>query len=72
MQLCYLSHLAGGLLTCEAVPDAMLALLADQIGCVADDFTSYATRSTTLREHRAEIEALLGLRASHGSMCGRC
>lgn len=63
VQLCYLRHPGRGLLTGEAVPDAMLALLADQIGCVTDDFTDYATRPTTLREHRAEIEALLGLRA---------
>jgi TnpA family transposase len=39
VQLCYLRHPGRGLLTSEAVPDAMLALLADQIGCVADDFT---------------------------------
>ncbi|MCZ3037941.1 DUF4158 domain-containing protein, partial [Acinetobacter baumannii] len=45
------------------VPDAMLALLADQTGGAAGDFTGYAMRPTTLREHRAEIEALLGLRA---------
>ena len=63
VQLCYLRHPGRRLLTGDAVPAAMLALLADQIGCVADDFTGYATRPTTLREHRAEIEALLGLRA---------
>ena len=63
VQLCYLRHPGRRLLTGDAVPAAMLALLADQIGCVANDFTGYATRPTTLREHRAEIEALLGLRA---------
>ena len=63
VQLCYLRHPGRRLLTGDAVPAAMLALLADQIGCVADDFTGYATRPTTLREHRAEIEALLGLLA---------
>jgi hypothetical protein len=63
VQLCYLRHPGRGLLTGENVPDTLLALLADQIGCTADDFTGYATRPTTLREHRAEIEALLGLRA---------
>jgi TnpA family transposase len=63
VQLCYLRHPRRGLLTGEAVPDAVLALLAEQIGCAADDFIGYAMRSTTLREHRAEIEALLGLRA---------
>ena len=41
----------------------MLSLLGDQIGCRADDFADYAARMTTLREHRAEIEAYLGLRA---------
>lgn len=63
VQLCYLRHPGRGLLMGEAVPDAILKLLAEQIGCAADDFTGYAMRSTTLREHRAEIEALLGLRA---------
>lgn len=41
----------------------MLSLLADQIGCRTDDFADYSARATTLREHRAEIEAQLGLRA---------
>ncbi|MBB6229311.1 hypothetical protein FHS79_003512 [Polymorphobacter multimanifer] len=63
VQLCYLRHPGRGLLSGEAVPDAMLALLGEQIGCAVDDFTGYAARPTTLREHRAEIEALLGLRA---------
>ena len=47
VQLCYLRHPGRRLLTGDAVPAAMLALLADQIGCVADDFTGYATRPTT-------------------------
>ena len=63
VQLCYLRHPGRGLLTSEEVPDAMLALLADQIGGAVGDFTGYAMRPTTLREHRAEIETLLGLRA---------
>lgn len=63
VQLCYLRHPGRGLLPGEAVPEAILALLADQIGCLADDFAAYAVRPTTLREHRAEIEAFLGLRA---------
>ncbi len=63
VQLCYPRHPGRGLLAGEAVPNAMLALLADQIGRMAADFPGYATRSTTLRKHRAEIKALLGLRA---------
>ncbi len=63
VQLCYLRHPGRALVAGEAVPDAMLALLAGQIGCAAADFAGYATRPTTLREHRAEIEAWLGLRA---------
>jgi len=41
----------------------MLVLLAGQIGCHAAAFAGYAARPTTLREHRAESEAWLGLRA---------
>lgn len=41
----------------------MLSLLGDQISCLTDEIADYATHTTTLREHRAEIEALLGLRA---------
>jgi hypothetical protein len=41
----------------------MLDLLRGQVGGAPDDFDRYATRAPTLREHRAEIEALLGLRA---------
>jgi len=63
VQLCYLRHPGRSLLTGEAVSAAMLSLLGDQIGCRTDEFSDYAARSTTLREHRAEIEALLGLRA---------
>ncbi len=63
VQLCYLRHPGRALLPGEAVPAAMLSLLADQIGCRTDDFADYSARATTLREHRAEIEAYLGLRA---------
>ena len=41
----------------------MLALVADQIGCLTKDCADYSARATTLREHRAEVEAYLGLRA---------
>ncbi|WP_400135457.1 Tn3 family transposase, partial [Bacillus thuringiensis] len=67
VQLCYLRHPGRALVAGEAVPDAMLDLLAGQIGCNATDFASYAARPTTLREHRAEIEAWLGLRAFEGA-----
>jgi hypothetical protein len=40
----------------------LLRLLAGQIGCEPEAFTEYANRETTLREHRADIEAWLGLR----------
>ena len=63
VQLCYLRHPGRALVAGEAVPDAMLDLLSGQIGCDGGDFASYAVRPTTLREHRAEIEAWLGLRA---------
>ncbi len=56
VQLCYLRHPGRALLPGEAVPAAMLSLLADQIGCRTDDFADYSARATTLREHRAEIE----------------
>lgn len=62
VQLCYLRHPGRGLLTGEAPPAILLSLLCDQIGCHADDFSTYAARPTTLREHRAEIETYLGLR----------
>lgn len=67
VQICYLRHPGRALVAGEAVPDAMLDLLAGQIGCDATDFASYAARPTTLREHRAEIEAWLGLRAFEGA-----
>lgn len=40
----------------------MLELLCSQVGGSAGDFGHYAERAPTLREHRAEIEAYLGLR----------
>lgn len=63
VQLCYLRHPGRSLLPDDAVPAAMLSLLGDQIGCRTDDFAGYASRATTLREHRAEIEVYLGLHA---------
>ena len=50
----------------EAVPDAMLELLAGQIGCDATDFASYAARPTTLREHRAAMTKQLAGALSNG------
>src|SRR3546814_14788487 len=40
----------------------MLALLAEQLTCTVSDFDLYADRSPTLREHRAQAEAWLGMR----------
>lgn len=63
VQLCYLRHPGRALLPGERPAPALLELLRGQVGGVPDDFDRYATRAPTLREHRAEIEALLGLRA---------
>jgi len=63
VQLCYLRHPGRALLLGEAPAPALLDLLHGQVGGAPDDFGRYATRAPTLREHRAEIEALLGLRA---------
>jgi Domain of unknown function (DUF4158) len=41
----------------------MLTRLRGQMGGDPTEFESYAARGPTLREHRAEIEALLGPRA---------
>lgn len=63
VQLCYLRHPGRALAPGEAPPDVMLRALCEQLGGSSADFTGYADRGPTLREHRAEIEALLGLRA---------
>lgn len=62
VQICYLHHPGRSLLPGEVPTTAMLALLCEQSKCHPDDFTAYAARATTLREHRAEIEAWLDLR----------
>lgn len=59
----YLRHPGRAIEPGEVPPAAMLAVLAAQTGCALDAFADYATRDTTLREHRAAIERLLGLRA---------
>ncbi|WP_242121280.1 Tn3 family transposase [Sphingomonas lacusdianchii] len=63
VQLCYLRHPGRALAPDEQPPAVMLAALCEQLGSSSADFTGYADRAPTLREHRAEIEALLGLRA---------
>ena len=63
VQLCYLRHPGRALAPGETPPAAMLSLLCEQIGGDPAEFEHYAARGPTLREHRAEIEALLGLRA---------
>src|SRR3546814_19378560 len=45
----------------------MLALLAEQLTCTVSDFDLYADRSPTLREHRAQAEAWIGMRPFVGS-----
>jgi TnpA family transposase len=52
VQLCYLRHLGRSLLPSEAVPAAMLALLADQIGCRTEDFADYSARDDAARASR--------------------
>lgn len=63
VQLSYLRYPGRPLELGEAPPRALLELLAAQVGCEPNAFGGYAGRETTLREHRAEIEAWLGLRA---------
>ena len=62
VQLCYLRHPGRALSPGEAPPAAMLELLGEQVGGLAHEFSHYAERGPTLREHRAEIETYLGLR----------
>ena len=63
VQLCYLRHPGRALLPGEVPGTVLLELLCGQVGGTPDDFAGYATRAPTLREHRSDIEALLGLRA---------
>ena len=63
VQLCYLRHPGRALAPGEVPSELMLAALCEQLGGNTSDFLGYADRGPTLREHRAEIEALLGLRA---------
>jgi TnpA family transposase len=62
VQLCYLRHPGRPLEPGETPSPALLQVLAGQLGCEPGIFADYAGRETTLREHRAEIEARLGLR----------
>ena len=62
VQLCYLREPGRALRVDEMPPIAMLALLAEQLACTVNDFSLYADRSPTLREHRAQAEAWLGMR----------
>lgn len=63
VQLSYLRRPGRPLEPGELPPPTLLRLLAGQIGCQPEAFTEYANRETTLREHRADIEAWLGLRS---------
>jgi TnpA family transposase len=63
VQLCFLREPGRALRVDERPPMPMLSLLAEQIACVVDDFDIYADRSPTLREHRAQAEAWLGMRS---------
>ena len=63
VQLCYLRHPGRALAPGEAPPAIMLATLCEQLGGEPAAFLGYADRGPTLREHRAEIETLLVLRA---------
>lgn len=63
IQLCYLRHPGRALAPGEEPPAIMLAALCEQLGSEPAALLGYADRAPTLREHRVEIEALLGLRA---------
>lgn len=63
IQLCYLREPGRALRADEHPPTSMLALLAEQLACTVADFDDYALRSPTLREHRAQAETWLGMRA---------
>lgn len=62
VQLCYLREPGRALRVDETPPITMLALLAEQLACTVNDFSLYADRSPTLREHRAHAEAWLRMR----------
>ena len=62
VQLCYLRHPGRALAPGEIPSDVLLGALCEQLGGQSADFLAYANRAPTLPEHRAEIEALLGLR----------
>ena len=62
VQLCYLREPGRALRVDETPPITMLALLAEQLACTVTDFSLYADRSPTLREHRAQAEAWLSMR----------
>jgi TnpA family transposase len=62
VQLCYLREPGRALRADETPPMSMLGLLAEQLACTLSDFDLYADRSPTLREHRAQAEAWLGMR----------
>ena len=62
-QLCLLRHPGRALRHQEHPPVAMLSMLAEQAACPASAFADYAARPPTLREHRAEAQAYLGLRS---------
>ncbi|WP_264785113.1 DUF4158 domain-containing protein, partial [Gluconobacter cerinus] len=51
------------LLRGEQPPAKVLEILSRQFACSIKDFAAYAARTTTLREHRSEIEQYLGLRS---------
>ena len=51
------------LLPGEVPGSGLLEFLCEQVSCVPNDVGRYAARAPTLREHRAEIEVSLGLRA---------
>ncbi|HMK90334.1 MAG TPA: DUF4158 domain-containing protein [Methylocystis sp.] len=46
----------------DAPPADMLAFIASQIGCDADEFASYARRDETRREHLGELQSYLARR----------
>lgn len=63
IQLCLLRYPGQGLETDEHPPEAMIAFVAHQLGCLAAVFGEYAVRDQTRREHAVELQQHLHLRS---------
>ncbi len=63
VQLCLLRYPGQGLGFGEHPPEAMIAFVARHLGASPADFTDYALRDQTRREHAVELQKLLRLRS---------